>query len=92
MSVLSPSLASLAQIDSRFEKSLYDLIRGLRSHKGQERAYIQNSIRECRREVRSQDMGMLTFGHDIAQILNSKYYRPQGDGPAEVDLPRDVRP
>jgi hypothetical protein len=43
----------------RFEKSLYDLIRGLRNHKGNEREYIQNSLRECRSEIRGSDMGML---------------------------------
>lgn len=60
-----------------FEKSLYDLIRGLRNHKGNERAYIQDSIRECRKEIKSQDMDLkatallkLTylemFGHDMS--------------------------
>lgn len=42
----------------RFEKSLYDLIRGLRTHKGTEREYIQSSLRECRAEIRGSDMGM----------------------------------
>ena len=42
---------------SRFEKSLYDLIRGLRHHKGNEREYILSSIRECRTEIKSSDMG-----------------------------------
>lgn len=41
----------------RFEKSLYDLIRGLRNHKGTEKEYIQNSLKECRAEIRGQDMG-----------------------------------
>lgn len=41
----------------RFEKSLYDLIRGLRNHKGNEKEYIQKTLKECRAEVRSQDMG-----------------------------------
>ncbi|KAH6606327.1 hypothetical protein Trco_005480, partial [Trichoderma cornu-damae] len=41
-----------------FEKSLYDLIRGLRNHKGNEREYIQKSLKECRAEVRSQDMDL----------------------------------
>lgn len=45
----------------RFEKSLYDLIRGLRNHKGDEIEYIQSSIKECRAEVRSQDMGSLNI-------------------------------
>ncbi|PTB79829.1 hypothetical protein M440DRAFT_1327183, partial [Trichoderma longibrachiatum ATCC 18648] len=40
-----------------FEKSLYDLIRGLRNHKGNEKEYIQKTLKECRAEVRSQDMG-----------------------------------
>ena len=43
----------------RFEKSLYDLIRGLRNHKGSEREYIQHSLRECRTEIRGSDMGTL---------------------------------
>ncbi|KAL8382987.1 hypothetical protein RB595_006656 [Gaeumannomyces hyphopodioides] len=41
-----------------FEKSLYDLIRGMRNHKGNEREYIQNCLKECRAEVRSQDMDL----------------------------------
>ena len=41
----------------RFEKSLYDLIKGLRNHKGNEKEYIQKTLKECRAEVRSQDMG-----------------------------------
>jgi len=39
-----------------FEKDLYALIRGLRNHKDHEKEYIQNSIAECRKEIRSQDM------------------------------------
>ncbi|RAL06292.1 putative AP-3 complex subunit delta [Aspergillus ibericus CBS 121593] len=38
-----------------FEKSLYDLIKGLRNHKGAEDEYIQDSLRECKAEIRSQD-------------------------------------
>lgn len=60
-----------------FEKSLYDLIRGLRSHKGNEKEYIQNCLKECRAEVRSQDMDLKAtallkliylemFGHDMS--------------------------
>ncbi|KAG6038182.1 hypothetical protein E4U41_004467 [Claviceps citrina] len=45
-----------ARARARFEKSLYDLIRGLRNHKGTEKEYIQKSLKECRAEVRSQDM------------------------------------
>ena len=41
----------------RFEKSLYDLIKGLRKNKGNEKEYIQNSLKECRAEVKSQDLG-----------------------------------
>lgn len=46
----------------RFEKSLYDLIKGLRNHKGSEEEYIQNSLRECKTEIRSQDMGIVLPG------------------------------
>ncbi|KAG9243617.1 adaptin N terminal region-domain-containing protein [Calycina marina] len=60
-----------------FEKSLYDLIRGLRNHKGNEKAYIQNSLKECRAEIRGQDMDLKAtallklvylemFGHDMS--------------------------
>lgn len=45
----------------RFEKSLYDLIRGLRNHKGAETDYIQHSLRECRAEIRGSDMGMFAW-------------------------------
>ncbi|KAK4546156.1 hypothetical protein LTR36_002293 [Oleoguttula mirabilis] len=60
-----------------FEKDIYQLIRGLRSHKGNEREYIQDSLRECRREIKSQDMDhkatalmklvyLEMFGHDMS--------------------------
>ncbi|KAH8588411.1 adaptin N terminal region-domain-containing protein [Bisporella sp. PMI_857] len=60
-----------------FEKSLYDLIRGLRNHKGNEKEYIQNSLKECRAEIRGQDMDIKAtallkliylemFGHDMS--------------------------
>ncbi|KAK8047582.1 hypothetical protein PG996_015646 [Apiospora saccharicola] len=63
--------------DSRFEKSLYDLIRGMRNHKGNEREYIQNCLKECRAEIRSQDLDLKAtamlklvylemFGHDMS--------------------------
>ena len=59
-----------------FEKSLVDLIRGLRGHKGQETEYIQRALTECRNEIRSQDMDVKAtallklvylemFGHDM---------------------------
>ncbi|KKY17400.1 putative ap-3 complex subunit delta [Phaeomoniella chlamydospora] len=59
-----------------FEKSLYDLIRGLRSHKGNESAYLQGALKECRSEIRSPDMDLKAtallkliylemFGHDM---------------------------
>ncbi|KAI1519027.1 AP-3 complex protein [Pyrenophora tritici-repentis] len=62
---------------SSFEKSLFDLIRGLRNHKGSEREYIAESIKECRKEIRTNDMDLkatalmkLTylemFGHDMS--------------------------
>ncbi|PLB54308.1 Adaptor protein complex AP-3 delta subunit [Aspergillus steynii IBT 23096] len=39
-----------------FEKSLYDLIKGLRTHKGAEEDYVQDCLRECKAEIRLQDM------------------------------------
>lgn len=44
-------------VPSRFEKSLYDLIKGLRTHKGGEDEYVQDCLRECKAEIKSQDMG-----------------------------------
>ncbi|CAI6341463.1 unnamed protein product [Periconia digitata] len=60
-----------------FEKSLYDLIRGMRNHKGSEKEYINDSIKECRKEIRSNDMDLKStalmkltylemFGHDMS--------------------------
>lgn len=60
-----------------FEKSLYDLIRGLRSHKGNESEYIRGMLKECRTEVQSQDMDVKAtallkliylemFGHEMS--------------------------
>ncbi|QUC18938.1 uncharacterized protein UV8b_03179 [Ustilaginoidea virens] len=51
-----PRAAQPVEACNMFEKSLYDLIRGLRNHKGNEKEYIQKSLKECRAEVRSQDM------------------------------------
>ena len=62
---------------SRFEKSLYDLIRGLRNHKGNQREYIQQCLRQCRIEIRGPDMDLKAtallkliylemFGHDMS--------------------------
>lgn len=60
----------------RFEKSLYDLIRGLRNHKGNEGEYIQNNIKECKEEIRSQDMGestlFLAIGFQAGSYLSDK--------------------
>ncbi|KAL9131871.1 MAG: hypothetical protein Q9217_000317 [Psora testacea] len=60
-----------------FEKSLYDLIRGLRNHKGNEREYIRHSLQECRSEIKGADMDLKAtallkliylemFGHDMS--------------------------
>jgi AP-3 complex subunit delta-1 len=60
-----------------FEKSLYDLIRGLRANKGNERNYILESLKECRQEAKSQDLDIKAtailkliyldmFGHDMS--------------------------
>ncbi|KAJ5637273.1 hypothetical protein N7490_007152, partial [Penicillium lividum] len=38
-----------------FEKSLYDLIKGLRNHKGGEDEYVQACLRECKAEIKLQD-------------------------------------
>ncbi|OAQ85355.1 AP-3 complex subunit delta [Purpureocillium lilacinum] len=54
----SPRASAHASCAATFEKSLYDLIRGLRNHKGNEKDYIQKSLKECRVEVRSQDMDL----------------------------------
>ncbi|KAF2481022.1 adaptin N terminal region-domain-containing protein [Neohortaea acidophila] len=60
-----------------FEKDIYQLIRGLRAHKGNEREYIQDSLKECRKEIRGADMDQKAtallklvylemFGHDMS--------------------------
>lgn len=77
----------------RFEKSLYDLIRGLRAHKGSEAEYIQSSLKECRSEIKSPDMGQnciigarAGFGTD-----RSWDYRQEDHGASQVDISRNVR-
>ena len=45
-----------------FEKSLVDLIRGMRKYAGNERDYMQKCLKECRSEIQSQDMGMDKIG------------------------------
>lgn len=70
-------MREMTERNDRFEKSLYDLIRGLRNHKGNEREYIQHSLRECRTEIRGPDMDLKAtallkliylemFGHDMS--------------------------
>lgn len=60
-----------------FEKDIYQLIRGLRAHKGREREYIQECLKECRKEIKSNDMDqkgtallklvyLEMFGHDMS--------------------------
>lgn len=60
-----------------FEKDILQLIKGLRAHKGNEREYIQSSLKECRKEIKSQDMDQKAtallklvylemFGHDMS--------------------------
>ena len=39
-----------------FEKTLTDLIKGIRAHKGSEAKYIDTSIGECRKEIKSKDL------------------------------------
>jgi AP-3 complex subunit delta len=38
-----------------FEKTLNELIKGIRSHKGSEAKYIDSSIGDCRKEIKSKD-------------------------------------
>jgi hypothetical protein len=38
-----------------FEKSLNELIKGIRAHKGSEAKYIDAAIADCRKEVKSKD-------------------------------------
>jgi AP-3 complex subunit delta-1 len=39
-----------------FEKSLTELIKGIRAHKGSEAKYIDSAIGECRKEIKSRDL------------------------------------
>jgi AP-3 complex subunit delta len=41
-----------------FEKTLTDLIKGIRAHKGSEAKYIDSSIGDCRKEIKSRDLGI----------------------------------
>ncbi|KAL3957895.1 hypothetical protein ACCO45_008473 [Purpureocillium lilacinum] len=70
----SPRASAHASCAATFEKSLYDLIRGLRNHKGNEKDYIQKSLKECRVEVRSQDMGSSICLFSLATALLKLIY------------------
>jgi len=39
-----------------FEKTLNELIKGIRAHKGSEAKYIDSSIGDCRKEIKSRDL------------------------------------
>lgn len=77
----------------RFEKSLYDLIRGLRNHKGNEKEYIQNSLKECRTEIRGADMGTtLSLRPDpLMPMLTCLNYRRKGYSTPQARLSGNVR-
>lgn len=74
---------------NRFEKSLYDLIQGLRNHKGNEKAYIQNSLKECRAEIRGKDMGQFISQHCLDK--GSLRCRRQSHRTSQACVPRNVR-
>lgn len=81
----------------RFEKSLYDLIRGLRNHKGKEPEYIQESLRECQKEIKSQDMGSYDRFFDLSWELRTIWFssnfmiRLEGHSFVKAYLSRNVR-
>lgn len=70
-----------AHLRNRFEKSLYDLIKGLRNHKGGEDEYVQHSLRECKAEIKSQDMGKLP-------AYQLPRHRPQYAESGQIKRPR----
>ena len=39
-----------------FEKTLNELIKGIRAHKGSESKYIESAIEECRKEIKNKDL------------------------------------
>ncbi|KND93859.1 AP-3 complex subunit delta [Tolypocladium ophioglossoides CBS 100239] len=68
-----------------FEKSLYDLIKGLRNHKGNEKEYIQKTLKECRAEATAllkliylemvgYDMSWASF-HVLEVMSSAKYHQ-----------------
>ena len=51
-----------------FEKTLLDLVKGIRSHKDREAQYISDCIRECKDELGSSDLDLK------AEALNKLTY------------------
>ena len=43
-----------------FEKTLTDLVKGVRAHKKTEEAYISSAIKECKDELSSTDLELKT--------------------------------
>jgi hypothetical protein len=68
---------------ARFEKSLVTLIHGMRQQKGSEKEYIQARLRECRKEVKSQDMS--EYGKRFL-MRGKQFLRPQSNRPAQTYL------
>jgi hypothetical protein len=75
----------------RFEKSLYDLIKGLRNHKDGEDEYVQSCLRECKAEIKSQDMGRHSVLNSPGQLRMLNLDRQKGNCTPKADLPGNVR-
>ena len=64
-----------------WERTLQDLIRGLRANKSDESKFIARAVDEIRREIRSKDMEL-----KAAAVLKLTYVRRSSKAGLRVDL------
>jgi AP-3 complex subunit delta len=64
-----------------WERTLQDLIRGLRANKSDESKFIAQAVDEIRREIRSKDMEL-----KAAAVLKLTYVRRSSKAGLRVDL------
>jgi hypothetical protein len=61
--------------DPIFQKSLQDLVKGIRTHKHDPSSYISQCIAECKQELRSTDTFMKAeaVSHDYSSTFNAYF-------------------
>lgn len=68
-----------------FEKTLLDLVKGIRSHKDREAQYISDCIRECKDELGSSDLDLKAEAlNKLTYVRFVLHWPPSGDHSPET--------